>query len=413
MTTKFKTQLADANERLKAGKLGVTLRQRGNKLYVRAVLPPKPDSDKTKDYQQDVATGCKPQPAGLKTAEAIAKEIAGKIAGKTFDWDEYVVRKPKSDDDKTVADWFAALETDYFQRRRRTEKSQCTWDMAYRGYLRRLPQDQPLTETLLKQALLETEPDSCTRSKFCFACKALGKFAGLEVGFINDLKGTYSSLKPAPRNLPDDETIVREILSIPNPAWRWVAGMIATYGLRPHEVFHLELGNFKRLQIGADTKTGEHQVQPLRPEWVETFNLSEVRLPRVNAPNNKARGGRVSESFRRYKLSFRPYDLRHAWAVRALRYNLPTSTAAKWMGHEVEIHTKIYEAWMTEEMEAEIYSKAVARFNASQLPSIEAGDEPGENNIVPFSRNEEGHADDNTAPSTTDPSDNANALVPV
>jgi hypothetical protein len=39
-----------------------------------------------------------------------------------------------------------------------------------------------------------------------------------------------------------------------NPAWQWVYGMMATYGLRNHEVFFLTLQNFPWLLWGIALK---------------------------------------------------------------------------------------------------------------------------------------------------------------
>jgi hypothetical protein len=47
----------------------------------------------------------------------------------------------------------------------------------------------------------------------------------------------YSPKRVSPRDLPDDRTVAEIGLSIKNSAWRWIYGMMATYGLRNHEVF--------------------------------------------------------------------------------------------------------------------------------------------------------------------------------
>ncbi|MDX1978257.1 MAG: hypothetical protein SFT94_11355, partial [Pseudanabaenaceae cyanobacterium bins.68] len=45
----------------------------------------------------------------------------------------------------------------------------------------------------------------------------------------------------SPRDIPSDEAIAEWFGKIKNPAWRWAYGMFAIYGLRNHEIFHLEL----------------------------------------------------------------------------------------------------------------------------------------------------------------------------
>ena len=52
--------------------------------------------------------------------------------------------------------------------------------------------------------------------------------------------------------------------------------LMATYGLRNHEVFFSDLsclkkGGDKILRVFPNTKTGEHQVWPFHPEWVGLF----------------------------------------------------------------------------------------------------------------------------------------------
>lgn len=363
--TSFEQELKIVNQRLKDRKLGVTIRQRGNRLYVRAIFPPKPNSQKTDDYQQDIALGFKAQKAGLRSAEKKAADISFELAGKTFDWSNYLIRPIKSNADKTVAEWSAELETHYFQKRARNSKSETTWKNHYRLYLRRLPQDEVITPELLKQVILQTPADSCTRSQMCFAYKALGDYIGLDVAFIADLKGSYNSLKPARRDLPNDEEIQAAILQIPNPAWRWMAGMQATYGLRPHELFHLDISDLEQgndwIKVGPNTKTGERTAIPLHREWIDLFNLRHPKMPGVQIAGkpNQSLGDSVSKAFRRYHLPFCPYDLRHCWAVRALRYNLPVAVSARWMGHSVDMHTTIYQAWITEQMERDIYERAI------------------------------------------------------
>ncbi|MGF1499307.1 MAG: hypothetical protein ACFB8W_21145 [Elainellaceae cyanobacterium] len=47
--------LDEINQRLKAAKLGIRVAQRGDRLSLRATFPPRPDSPKTKPYQQYLA----------------------------------------------------------------------------------------------------------------------------------------------------------------------------------------------------------------------------------------------------------------------------------------------------------------------------------------------------------------------
>ena len=150
-------------------------------------------------------------------------------------------------------------------------------------------------------------------------------------------------------------------MNIPNPAWRLVYGLMATYGLRNHEVFFCDLSSLSRsgdrvIRVLSTTKTGEHQVWPFQPDWVDLFGLNVLStdfkaLPAIQTDLRVTTlqqvGRRVSEQFRRYALPITPYDLRHAWAVRTIHIGLPDTVAARMMGHSVAIHTRTYHHWIT------------------------------------------------------------------
>lgn len=63
--------------------------------------------------------------------------------------------------------------------------------------------------------------------------------------------------------------------------------------------------------------------------------------------------------FRSCEIGFRPYDLRHAYAIRGHRLRVPIKTMADYMGHTVQEHTKTYQRWMNEDANLEIYQEVV------------------------------------------------------
>lgn len=158
---------------------------------------------------------------------------------------------------------------------------------------------------------------------------------------------------------------------IPNPTWRFVYGIMATYGLRNHEVFFCD---YQRLvsgdseavvEVQAVTKTGSHEVWPFYPEWVDRFELSNVQLPAVNTDLGHTTlqriGQQVTAQFRRYDLPFSPYDLRHAWAVRTIHFGLPDTVSAKMMGHSVTVHNRTYHRWITHRDQQQAVDAALSR----------------------------------------------------
>jgi hypothetical protein len=68
-------RIAQANGRLKASWVRVTVQQTGDKLYLQATLPPKPDSEKTKPYQQRIALGIGAHVRGVSLAEKEARKV--------------------------------------------------------------------------------------------------------------------------------------------------------------------------------------------------------------------------------------------------------------------------------------------------------------------------------------------------
>ncbi len=62
--------------------------------------------------------------------------------------------------------------------------------------------------------------------------------------------------------------------------------MLATYDLRPHEVFRIAntkgiANDTGKITILEDSKTGRRDVWPLPNEWRSQFNLAEVVFPRI------------------------------------------------------------------------------------------------------------------------------------
>ncbi|WOB42990.1 site-specific integrase [Thermoleptolyngbya oregonensis NK1-22] len=345
----FETRLAQANGRLKAGRVGVAIEQRGGRLLLRGTFPPRPGSEKTQPYQQRLALGYHANPAGLKLAELEAKKVGAALDAGEFTWEFYQSQvKPLS-----VGDWVQRFEVDYFTRRQRSPKTETTWRHDYRKVFDRLPADEPLTEQVLYRAIVATAPDTRTRKRFADVCQRLAQFAGLTVDF-RPLRGGYSPSKVTPRNLPNDGAIAFWRRHIPNPTWQRVYGLLAVYGLRPHEVFALDFEDFPLIRVGEEGKTGARIVYPLYPEWAIGWDLIGD-LPAVSGRTNTDLGNRVSKAFQRYKIPFTAYDLRHAWAVRAIAFGLDLSLAAAQMGHSVKVHSEIYHAWITQDIHKRAY----------------------------------------------------------
>ena len=74
--------------------------------------------------------------------------------------------------------------------------------------------------------------------------------------------------------VPTDAEITAWVEGAPDPV-RFYWGMMATYGLRPHEIEGSVLIERDLCQVAEGTKTGFRTVVPLPREWVKRFELRD------------------------------------------------------------------------------------------------------------------------------------------
>lgn len=346
------SKLNQANGRLKASKIGVAILQRGDRLYLQAVLPPRPGSSKLSPCQQQIALGIHANAVGVSLAEKEARKLGYLRDAREFRWDLYV----ESDREKfeTIADWLQKFEDS-----KRATVCSTTWKTDYFRPFSQLPADVSISPEVLLNAIALTTPNTRQRRRFCLAFRQLAQFAGLDID-VSDLMGNYSPILVKPRNLPTDEEIASCFEKIENPRWRWVYGVIAAYGLRDHEAFYIDMSKFPIAQV-LEGKTGYRQCWPLLPGWAEQWNLADIKIPPVTGECHADFGARVCKFFARSPADFCAYDLRHAWAVRAVRLGLEPSLAAKQMGHSLSVHGKTYHLALNEREQQQAYDSLLAR----------------------------------------------------
>lgn len=373
---KEEERLKQVNFRLKSARIGVAVFRKGNRLYLRATLPPKPGVDRERPYQQDVSLGIYASDEGIKQAEIEAKALSSQLAKGTFTWTDWL--RGTQQLPETIGRWIARFEEDYFNRRAKTPETATTWRSDYRSVYRKLPQAEKLTAGILKALINSTTPDTKTRRRTCDALKRLAEFAELELQ-INGLGGSYSPAKTRSRDLPSDELIISEwerlrgkLKRKDSLLWLNAYTLLATYGIRPHELFHLDLSELGEkpgiLRVRHKTKTGSRAVYPFHPEWVERFELWKVELPKSESWCNSNKGNQVSTWFKDHEVPFPPYNLRHAYAVRQIMYGLDLSVAARMMGHSVKQHTDTYHRWITDAQQKQAFEMAINRVDRPVAP---------------------------------------------
>jgi integrase len=386
--------LAARNAALAAEGIGLRLERRGGRIGLRGSLP-----DPAAPWKRSVrrlSLGLPASEEGLEDASRQLRIAWDAVVEGRFDpgrpggWDSdspVGIPEPAGATDRWEAEGpLAAFRAAFFaepRRRRRLAGSRSTWSGAYLPYLRRLLErsgdGSGLTPKQFIRVLESYELGSRSRQQCGIALAAFARHRGLALPADWSERAAGYGLHAARfRQLPDDGRILDLLETIPNASWRLAYGLMATYGLRNHEVFFCDLsslapGGDRVLRVLPTTKTGEHQVWPFRPEWVEAFGLERLgrdpgALPRVSTDLRRTTlqqvGRRVAEQFRRYGLPITPYDLRHAWAVRTIHIGLPDTVAARMMGHSVAIHTRTYHHWITRRDQQQAVDAALARHRA-------------------------------------------------
>lgn len=362
------SKISQANGRLKVAKVGVKIERSGNRLILRGTFPPKPGSVKTSPHQQRIYTGIHANHLGVSQAEKLARKIGADLDCDKFTWQDY--NQKDQAPGVTVSQAIEQLKNAYFAKRPANLTTINTWKESYQYWLSRLPPSQALTPKILLEAVLTTEANTQSRIKIVIAAQALAKVAKLEID-LSEYRGRYSASTVSKRDIPSDELIQATYFTISDPAWAWLYGVLATYGLRPHEALRLEGFNGPILSVGENTKTGSRQVWPIYPEWFELFQCDQVNPPPLSLNQaNSQLGDLIGKKLRKLSVPFRPYDLRHAWAIRSLEFGLDISLAARQMGHSVQIHSQTYHAWIDERVQQRAYEALMNRPDRPRPPQL-------------------------------------------
>lgn len=353
--------VASINDRLKAAEIPVRVRLNGKKLGLRATLPLKPGQGVGRK-QQDIRMGIPATREGLRRIELEAQQLGNAIANNTFSWVKYLPRELKPLE-LPVSELVQQFKTSYM---RSNKVKESTWKETWQRTFDRLPQHEPLKEVSILAVVLRTADHSRARELECQRLQRLADHAGLTLD-LSPYKGNYDSAT-APRTIPEDDQIVNWCKSIPSPQWRWAFGMMAAFGLRPHEVFFVEFQDAYTIRLMRG-KTGDRTVRAIPPDWVERWGLQSPNPPKATGKTHRDYGQRVNRQMSRYRdeqgllpKGFTAYDLRHAYAIRGsvkLEKPLPVSTMAAMMGHSVAVHTKTYHRWLTDATNEAVYRRLV------------------------------------------------------
>lgn len=395
---KFDEAFVKTTTRLKEAKTRVGLKVTGGSIQLQATLPPKPGSDKVKPYQQLVSLGIPANLDGLKTAEEEANELGRLLARKQFDWSEkYLGRKQEEIKVLTMAEMLQEFEEKYYKTRPRTINSNTTFGNYKSKLLRTFLPDDNFDQMTIEKRVNSISSQS-SKKAIIKSLLVLSKTFGLTID-VGNLKVLNYEKKE--KNIPSDDEIVRYFGSFTkynnerqrkpaflySESWQlfqWCYGMLATFGLRPRELFlnpdiewWLSPENVDDTwKVHKDCKTGAREAFPLHQDWVMLFDLKNSKYLLLLKQFVKDRDKHTdfqhcvtinASWFRRVGLKFDPYSLRHAWAIRAHLMGIPIKVAADNLGHSIDEHTRTYQRWFGRENRKNAINAAVAKKSEVEL----------------------------------------------
>jgi integrase len=406
MIAKVLAELEKVNQRLKSAKAKVTIRESNGSLQLRATLPIKPedkDTNGTGRKQYNLSLNIPANLDGLQTAEEEAYELGKLIARKTFEWNNKYLGNdaPKKDSTKylpTIGELLEKFEGEYFKNHKRTIKSEHTF-FYYFTRTKRFTnsQDLAIAESFINS--IEKIDKEWARYNAVRAISAFCMTFKIEIDLSKYTKMPEKNYRKIPSDVEITDGIQKFEFYLSNRSnqvnqdvkdswqlWRWTYGMLAVFGLRPRELFTspdidwwLSKENIDLTwKVHKDCKTGERQALPLYKKWIDEFDLRnpkylEMLTTAINKKDKSSHADmtaltqRISWWFRKIGLNFKPYDLRHAWAIRAHIIGIPIKAAADNLGHSVQIHTETYQRWFSLDMRKLAINQALSKKNEFEV----------------------------------------------
>ena len=322
----------------------VTVYEKQNRLYLLAKLPPRDGSDGP--WTQKMIPVGPNTPATRKIAEKQRKRVQKEVDGDIFDWSNWTEGQSRRG-----MTWKAAIEALYRKRVYLGKTGQNTWNIAYMGRLRQAPMGSLVTSKEIHNFVNRWEVNTASYKEAYYLAKQIATITDCQFPDLRVPRYQRSIIE----DVPDDSLIINwvEDINKKDPVFAWVIGMIATYGLRPHEIYECKFIDDKhRLRIPDDTKTGWRLVIPVHNEWVGEFDLRNERRWTTTS-SRKDKDKLVSQYYlrkrKKYGIQYKAYALRHAYAGRLWRTGgsrLDLFTASKLMGHSVKKHEETYRAWI-------------------------------------------------------------------
>lgn len=319
------------------------------RLYLLAKVPRRDGSPGLQ--QTRIALRLDDTPINRRAAAKQLQTLERQLADGTFEWSYWL------DEEPGTVTWREAIAKLYKAKVVLGRTGETTWQINYMGRLRQIPPGSACTTESIAQALQRYGRETCSYKELYYLLRHVARLVAVE--FPEVPLPTYRDA--APVAVPTDDEIIAWVEAAPEPsAWYW--GMMATFGLRPHEIEGATLIDRDLCQVADGTKTGFRTVVPLPREWVKRWRLHDRRLRPGGDQRPDVVSKWLSKELRPLRLPWRPYALRHAYAARLWREGgsrLDLYTAARLMGHTPAQHAKTYRAHIQPHQVAEAALRAL------------------------------------------------------
>jgi len=357
----LKQTLKEINVELKKTGCRVAVAQKRESLYLQATFPSKKIG--INPTQQYLPLRLKAAWSSLDEAKAAALRIDHELKTGVFTWVTHLGAESLevAPGELTVSVWDFINAAEKLHRSKYLKNfdgGAIAWSKKWQPSLAKLP---PSPNTFLDEArlirIIKNMPqNSAARRDQGAILVQVAKSLGFNIEKMREASKGYGVAQLTPREIPSDSLIEETFNLIKLPHWKWLWGVCATYGLRPHEALTITWDLDNWITIADETKTGARRVCACKNEWVEKFQLRTLPIP-TQDPRNVARIG--SDAFERDGVEIRLYQLRHAYAIRLFEKGVTADLAAKLMGHSVSVHEQTYRRWL----QADRIQKAMANFS--------------------------------------------------
>ena len=308
------------------------IEDRGTYLNLRASLP---DRQTGKPRQQRVPLNTN----DAEEADRLARYLGQLLSSPAGLWEAWDARtaKPTS----ITCGEFRAAGRKLYESKYSTESA---WTKKWRPALNKLPSDSvPCSDTLIVAVVQRMQQGSAGRRDQGNVLSQIAYSLTMDGAAIQAAARGYTASKVEKRDIPSDTEIERIFGEIKLRHWRWMFGMCATYGLRPHEIVACHIDKEGNCHIGDETKTGFHIAWPCHERWLKDFNLVRTTRP----TQDKRTVAKVANDYihERGPAPFPLYNLRHAYAIRLFHKGVPSDIGARLMGHAEDVHRNTYPRW--------------------------------------------------------------------